>query len=677
VGWYGVCVPMSKLMIYNEEAEVTGPDRQTFGILAVFIALVFYVTGFAGAVLLGFVLLCGAAFGRFGDHYLGPVQWLCGMVVTALYLAVFLAWNDDVIHLFNPVSLGSNSEVMPYYSIPYQATPLPIDPLTRLRVMSGIALPVLAIVILLLWRRGKPTPTATRRQNHTMLIVALIPTLFVAVVKLRNSSYLLATAMSGDGRNHFLLSQTIRLSGELVIGRGQWGVPKFADGIAAWLSAGNGAVGTLDKNDIDGMFTVYFLTLTALAVVFAAGVLLAANYSHISLRAQSAVSGLAVVSAFTVFSGFIMGSILVDGFLSLSLGVLLLTISFVIGIKALEKPSFVLFGVLVAIAFLMLNAYTFLVLPCVALLLLVVLRGVQRKTDVRHWWLAILVVGSVAGAYIVSFVLSDYWGVFERGVDLPGSVAELGPEIGWALLVLGFGGLIGAYAGISRAVTVPTIISMVAAFATVQLIESVPGNEGSDLSYYSQKAFLGIVMANAWVLFIPLIPVLIARADQWGQLSKLRRWFQSPLEVISMAALPLLIVGLSSTLPNTTKEVWQGWLNPDASSVPMILDEWEKGDDYIFWRATENPGRFSFPAPWADRIANLWSPATWDNMSVRGMGAIWNWIYFEVKSDSQAELCPVVKEYPLRVITRDPLLEIQVLIACGANKATFEVRPRK
>jgi hypothetical protein len=483
--------------------------------------------------------------------------------------------------------------------------------------------------------------------------------------------------MSGDSRNHFLLTQTIRLSGELVIGRGQWGVPKFANGIAAWLSAGNGAMGTLQRTDIEGMLGVYFLTLMGLSVVFAAGILLAANYSRIARRAQSAISGLAVVSVFAVFSGIIMGSILVDGFLSLSLGVLLLTISFVVGIKALEKPSFVLFGILVAIAFLMLNAYTFLVLPCVVLLLLVVLRGVQKESDVRHWWLAILVVGSVAGAYIVSFVLSDYWGVFEGGVDLPGSVAELGPEIGWGLLLLGFGGLIGAFAGISRAVTVPTIVSMVAAFATVQLIESVPGNEGSGLSYYSQKAFLGIVMANAWVLFIPIIPALIARANQWEQLSKLRRLFQSPLEVISMAALPLLIVGLSSTLPNTTKEVWQGWLNPDASSVSMILDEWEEGDDYLFWRATENPGRFAFPAPWADRVANLWSPATWDNMSVRGMGAIWNWIYFEVKSDSQAELCPIVRNYPIRVITRDPLLEIQVLIACGSNKATFDVRPRR
>jgi hypothetical protein len=668
---------MPKLMIYNEETEATRPDRQTFGLLAVLIALVFYVTGFAGAVLLGFVLLCGAIFGRFGDHFLGPIQWLCGIVVATLYLAVFLAWNDDVIHLFNPVGFGSELQRLPYYSLPYQSPPLPLDPLTRLRVMSGIALPVLTIVIFLLWRRGKPAPSAVRRQNHTMIIVALIPSLFVAVVKLRNSSYLLATAMSGDGRNHFLLSQTIRLSGELVIGRGQWGVPKFADGIAAWLSAGNGAEGVLEQTDVQGMFSVYFFTLTALAVVFAAGVLLAANYSHISHRAQSAVSGLAVVSVFAVFSGFIMGSILVDGFLSLSLGVLLLTISFVVGIMALEKPSFVLFFVLVAIAFLMLNAYTFLVLPCVAILFIVALRGVQRKSDVRHWWLAILVVGSVAGAYIFSFVATDYWDMFSKSVILPGSVAEVGPEIAWALLLLGFGGLIGAFVGISRAVTVPTIVSIVAAFVTVQLIESVPGNEGSGLSYYSQKAFLGIVMANAWVLFIPVIPALISRADQWGQLSKLRRWFQSPLEVISMAALPLLILGLSSTLPNTTKEVWQGWLNPDALSVPMILDEWEKDDDYIFWRATDNPDRFSFPAPWADRVANLWSPATWDNMSSRGMGPIWNWIYDEVKSDSQAELCPVVKKYPLRVITRDPLLEIQVLIACGANQATFEVRPRK
>jgi hypothetical protein len=218
---------------------------------------------------------------------------------------------------------------------------------------------MLAIVVFLLRRRGKSTSLVVRRQNNTLLIVALIPAVFAAVVKLRESSHLLAIAMSGDSRNHFLLTQTIRLSGELVIGRGQWGVPKFANGIAAWLSAGNGAMGTLQRTDIEGMLGVYFLTLMGLSVVFAAGILLAANYSRIARRAQSAISGLAVVSVFAVFSGIIMGSILVDGFLSLSLGVLLLAISFVIGIKALERPSFVMFGILSAIAFLMLNAYTF------------------------------------------------------------------------------------------------------------------------------------------------------------------------------------------------------------------------------------------------------------------------------------------------------------------------------
>jgi hypothetical protein len=669
---------MPKSIINNEEVEAAGQARWTFGLSGLLLTLIFFVTGFAGVLLTVFVLACGAVFGRFGDQFVGPIQWLCGMVVAALYLAVFLAWNDDVIHWINPVSFSSDSKLMPYYSIPYQATPLPVDPLTRVRVLVGLTLPMLAIVVFLLRRRGKSTTSAVRRQNNTLLIVALIPAVFASVVKLRESSYLLATAMSGDSRNHFLLTQTIRLSGELVIGRGQWGVPKFANGIAAWLSAGNGAAGTLQRTDIEGMLGVYFLTLMGLSVVFAAGILLAANYSRIARRAQSAVSGLATVSVFAVFSSFIMGSILVDGFLSLSLGVLLLTISLVVGMKALEDPSFVLFGVLVASALLMLNAYTFLVIPCVAVLLIVVLRGVQRKSDVRHWWLSILVVGGIIGVFVVNYLVSDYWETFSQSVSLSGSVAELGPQIGWALLLLGFGGLIGSFAGISRAVTVPTLISMVAAFVTVQLIESVPGNEGSGLSYYAQKAFLGIVAANAWVLFVPLIPALIARVErEQGRSSRLRRRFQSPLEVLSMAVLPLLIVGLLSTLPNTVKEVWQGWLNPDASSVSMILDEWEKGDDYIFWRATDNPDRFAFPAPWADRVANLWSPATWDNMSARGMGPIWNWIYYEVKSDSQAELCPIVKNYPIRVITRDPLLEIQVLIACGSNKATFDVRPRR
>ena len=668
---------MPKSIINNEEVEAAGQARWTFGLLGLLLTLIFFVTGFAGVLLTVFVLACGAVSGRFGDQFLGPIQWLCGMVVAALYLAVFLAWNDDVIHWINPASFSSDSELMPSYSIPYQATPLPIDPLTRVRVLAGLSLPMIAIVVFLLRRRGKSTTSVVRRQNNTLLIVALIPAVFAAVIKLRESLYVLATAMSGDSRNHFLLTQTIRLSGELVIGRGQWGVPKFADGIAAWLSACNGAAGTLERSDIEGMLGVYFLTLMGMSVVFAAGILLAANYSRISRRAQSAISGIAAMSGLAVFSGFIMGSILLDGFLSLSLGVLLLAISIVIGIKAIERPSFVMFGILSVIVFLMLNAYTFLVLPCVAIVLVVVARGIQEKSDLRYWWLSILVIGGIAGVFVVNYMVNDYWDVFKKGVSLPGSVAELGPEIGWALLLLGVSGLIGAFTGIHRSVTCPTVISMVAAFATVQLIESVPGNEGSGLSYYGQKAFLGIVAANIWILFVPLIPALVARAEQHQHFSKVRRLFQLPLEVISMAILPLLIVGLLSSLPNTVREVWRGWVNPDALSVPMILDEWEKGDDYIFWRATENPDRFSFPAPWADRVANLWSPATWDNMSARGMGPIWNWIYYEVKSDSQAELCPIVKNYPIRVITRDPLLEIQVLIACGSNKATFDVRPRR
>ena len=669
---------MPKSIINNEDVEAAGQARWTFGLLGLLLTLIFFVTGFAGVLLTVFVFACGAVFGRFGDQFVGPIQWLCGMVVAALYLAVFLAWNDDVIHWINPVSFSSDSKLMPYYSIPYQSPPPPIDPLTRLRVLVGLAIPMLAIVVFLLRRRGKSTSSVVRRQNNTLLIVALIPALFAAVVKLRESVYLLATAMSGDSRNHFLLTQTIRLSGELVIGRGQWGVPKFGNGIAAWLSAGNGAVGTLERTDIEGMLGVYFLTLMGLSVVFAAGVLIAANYSRISRRAQSAISGIAAASGLAVFSGFIMGSILLDGFLSLSLGVLLLATTVVIGIKTVEQPNFVMFGILSVTAFLMLNAYTFLVLPCVAIILVVLMRGVQEKSDSWRWWLSILVIGSIAGVFVVNYLASDYWEIFSKGVALPGSVAQVRPEISWALLLLGISGLAGMFSGIHRAVTGPTVVSIVAAFVTIRLIESVPGNEGSGLSYYSQKALLGIVMANIWILFVPLIPALIARVErEQGRSSKFRRLFQFPLEAFSMAILPLLIVGLLSTLPNTVREVWQGWLNPDALSVPMILDEWEKDDDYIFWRATENPGRFAFPAPWADRVANLWSPATWDNMSVRGMGAIWNWIYFEVKSDSQAELCPIVRNYPIRVITRDPLLEIQVLIACGSNKATFDVRPRR
>ena len=668
---------MAKMVCNNQQDVTDSRDWGAIGMLVVLISLISYVTGIAGALLVVFALLCGAVFGRFSDELLGPIQWMCGIVASMLYLAFFLAWNDDVIHWFNPFSPGPSSQILPYYSIPYQSSPLPVDPLTRMRVFSGVIFPMLAIILFLLWKKGKPRLSAVRRQNHTMLIAVLIPTVLASIIKLRNSSSLLAPSMSGDSRNHFLLTQTIRLSGELVIGRAQWGVPKFADGIAAWLSAGNGASGVLEKADVAGISAVYFMSFIALSVVFSAGILLAANYSLVSRCAQTAISGLAIISVFGVLSAFIMGNILLDGFLSLSLGVVLLAISLVIGMKAIEKPNLLMFAVLCAVAFLMLNAYTFIGLPCIAILFIVVLRGAQKKSQTRRWWLAVLITGCTLGVYILVFIATDYWDTFTKGVSLAGSVAVMQPEISWALMAIGVGGAIGAFIGVPRAATAPTIISMATAFVTIRLIESVPGNEGPGLSYYSQKAFLGIVMANVWVLFMPLIPALVVRAEQWRQFSLVRRWGQGSLEILSMAAIPLLVVGLLSPLPSTTREIWRGWWNPDALNVPMILDEWEKGDDYIFWRATEDLERFTFPAPWADRIANFWSPATWDSMSVRGMGELWNWIYFKVNSDDPALLCEPLQKYPLRVITRDPLLEEQVLAACGQNQATFDLRSRR
>jgi hypothetical protein len=187
---------------------------------------------------------------------------------------------------------------------------------------------------------------------------------------------------------------------------------------------------------------------------------------------------------------------------------------------------------------------------------------------------------------------------------------------------------------------------------------------------------MGILMTNVWILFVPFIPVLILRANRWRDFSVKRLLCQGPIEVLSVVALPILMVSMLSPLPNTMSEVWNGRTNPDASTLPNIFEEWKSDDYFIFWRYTENPDRFPYPAPFVDRVANLWSPATWDHSSNRGMGAIWNWIYFEVNGDNPYLLCNPVTNYPLRIITRDPMLEKQILDACGSNQATFDIRPR-
>jgi hypothetical protein len=58
------------------------------------------------------------------------------------------------------------------------------------------------------------------------------------------------------------------------------------------------------------------------------------------------------------------------------------------------------------------------------------------------------------------------------------------------------------------------------------------------------------------------------------------------------------------------------------------------------------------------------------------MGAIWNWNSREVNSDNPSLLCRPVIDFPLRIITRDPMLEEEVFEVCGENGAIFDVRPR-
>jgi hypothetical protein len=482
--------------------------------------------------------------------------------------------------------------------------------------------------------------------------------------------------MSGDGRNHFLNTQEIRLHGSVPLGLQNLGSPRLANGIAALISAGNGSRGTLQIGDLVGMSFVYLLSITTICISFLAMLTMSFEKLSISRVHRLALTCSCIVIPAVVCSKATLGAVLYDGFLTLALGVAVLSIIMLLAHTSWIQPSPWLVLLQILGLYVLGAAYSFLLPPVV----FVVGLSICRLLWVRLKWLGLAItvaIGAVSifvGWSLIDGALAEN---FTRTVNLAGAVKEFNYALGVVALIAILLCNLSHFRSSGFHMT-PFFVLAAGTGATVYLIEKSSDYERSGLAYYSNK----ILLANFWVVSpILVISVVFAVASEniFGS-AKLTERLRRAL--LLFAAVLGLLWGIHRTNNEAATKypvisALDGWANPYIETVRPVLERWHSNNGYfIVWNLADYPPEVPYQSIWEDRLANFWSPAAWNGYRGEGFSTIWAWAYFEINENRASELCSVISAMPLTVVTRDDRLEEEVKKECGINIARFEVLPR-
>ncbi len=508
------------------------------------------------------------------------------------------------------------------------------------------------------------------------MLVALGPILILAYLRHRGVLESVIYTMSGDGRNHFLNTQEIRLQGSVPLGLQNLGSPRLANGIAALISAGNGGRGTLQIGDLVGMSFVYLLSITTICISSLA--ILTRSFEKLSASRvhRLVLTCSCIVIPAIVCSKATLGAVLYDGFLTLALGVAVLSIIMLLAHTSWIQPGSWLVVLQILGLYVLGAAYSFLLPPAV----LVVGLSICRLLWVWLKWLgfaitaAIGVISVFIGWRFMDGALAEN---FTRTVNLVGAVKEFNYALGIVALISMLLCNISRFRLNGFHMT-PYFVLAAGTVATVYLIEKSSDYERVGLAYYSNK----ILLANFWVV-TPILVVSVMFAATPGNIFSSKKLFSQLCSgLVLFAAALALFWGIQRMNNEATSKypavsALDGWANPYIETVRPVLERWHSNNGYyIVWNLVDYPPRVPYQSLWEDRLANFWSPAAWNGYRGEGFSTIWAWAYFEISENRASELCSVISAMPLTVVTRDVGLEEEVKKECGPNSARYEVLPR-
>lgn len=537
-----------------------------------------------------------------------------------------------------------------------------------------LAAPLLISLVLYWWFTSVSRPR-TRRENPgvsgepwlALIAIVLIEAMFEAI-KLHGHDFGITWAMGGDARNNVAFNRHILALGGVTI-HDMKTYPALINAVCALLAGASGRAGlaasSLMIRDVQALVATFILASIGIALFFIAATAEAfrrggtyvqrlPSYTIIPLGACGSIS----------IGAFVLGLGLSGGFLS-ALGCLALAgASLVIGMRMMSNYSNLGLVLLTISLYLVVMSWTFLIVVPVAALLLAYWKGLifmrtspgeaqrQREVDVTKWFLLISMAGT--GVLILALVLSGSTLVTQ--IKTAGGIVGPNPRLFVWLGIVCLMCVLVARGREQRLVRlVPLVVYVISAGMVLWIRSFHPANV--NWSYYATKM---IWLATAMVLWTPFI-LLIDVVKRINEVIAVTWPRIITSAVVAVAGSSGLLWGIGHETPFPFPWTWAfiGSTIPSPQEIQLVAKEANIGGPFVIWQ---------YSTAYEDQLGNFWSALTWEYnpdgtiKQVPGKNSFVNWASQE--TGTLANLCQVVSDYQLRVVTTNSRLVPTLLATC-------------
>jgi hypothetical protein len=609
------------------------------------VVLALLTLGFPGTLVLVGAWLLAAAIGRTVPGLSGTVSWAASILVLTILLTVLSA----------ALALAS---------------PRPHGSLVYLLILA-----VPAVLGLVGWlvagtRDGihqAPRPPQRGALAIAVVIAGLTLAKWIASI---GKDFGVAWAMSGDARNHILITRSVLHDGGLTAQELRK-YPALVNNIIALIAGATGRnglpVGQLMLHDAQALASIYVLAGIAVAAMFMAALLeLLPGDVALAPRLPPSVVLVLLVCAATCASPLVLGTALFGGFVTAYATLAMAVACVVLALRFCSEPSPVSFALLGSVTPFMLFAWSPLAMVPAALVVLVAFVGLQRRRrdsddptrGAPGWaWVAAAIVSFGAVLATLGIVVVE-WSLLVAQFSVSGAIWP--PQTRY-LYLLGFvaaGVILGTRNRLRRRQLLVPLTVAVAGGIMVAWLMSLPASGVTP--YYGIKSLWLLASCLVWVGFVP---ALLAVADMpravggatWPEVARVG-------QAAAWSGVTLIVLGFSTTLVDPLPAARAGWSQPSASVVAETVAAADSYHRFVFWQWSDSGD---------DRLGNFWSALAWDSGPSGNTIAyapdlpdgLSSWAYHE--SGAISQLCSVARAVPhIAIITTSPNLSTELDAAC-------------
>lgn len=641
--------------------EVTANPRRLLGIsvlVVVSAGLTIATVGFPPFLFVLGTWLFAAGAGRSCASLNGPSSWVAGIVLEA----TFLTAESATVALVSPHPHGQ------WVYVVMLVVPL---------VTAGLAAA---------WfstsngrHRARGSAAISGEPLVALLVLVLVEATF-ELIKLRGHDFGLSWFMEGDARNQVVGTRQVLAAGGITL-KEMTSYPAVVNAISAIFDGAGGrsglSAGTLLIRDVQAMVA------TVVLICAGASLCLMAAIAETFDRGEREVRRLPVlvliplgvggsVSLGALFLG--LGSS--GGFLS-AMGCLVFAVaSLVVGMRLVQRYDNATMVVATFAMFLVVGSWTFLVVVPGLALLVGVVRGVQRVRQLRHregtrrelrLTTLVLAVSSLSLIGVaVALVLNGH--VLVTELKNPGGIVagNLGffEWLGAASVLV----VLVAPGARQRSVRLLVVAEFVVLCLVVLWMHSIHPS-GVAWSYYATKMLWLATCTLVWVPFVLVVDALRGA----GRLLRRSGSVATARVVLAVAGSGVLLWGINQETPYffPVRSAFDGSTLPTPRMVQTVVRDADEGTPSVYW---------AYGNPMDDKLGDFWSALSWaydpnGTLKPGAAGADYvHWAYAE--QGTLTQLCQVVSEYRLRIVTTNPHLIPTLWWECkGYKPVASQARP--